>query len=151
MIFSSLLGRFVTALDIKEVQFVWHFTEQHNFTRSNPYILKAGFAGFQNPHTIWNFPQKDCLRTRKLSILWWPRGFGSRAIAAIHSWTYPAIILVIINTRLDLFWHFIFEWCISWTFAWFTHFCSKKLSSRFPHFSADFLRLKSRIRRLFHF
>ena len=24
------------------------------------YILKAGFAGFQNPQTIWNFPQKDC-------------------------------------------------------------------------------------------
>ena len=30
-----------------------------------PYILKAGFAGFQNPQKIWNSPQKDCLRTRK--------------------------------------------------------------------------------------
>ena len=36
---------------------------------SEAYILKTGFAGFQNPQTIWNFPQKDCLRTRKISIL----------------------------------------------------------------------------------
>ena len=34
-----------------------------------PYILKAGFAGFQNPQKIWIFLQKDCLRTRKVSIL----------------------------------------------------------------------------------
>ena len=41
-----------------------HFDQCYNCA----YILKAGFAGFQNPQTIWNFPQKDCLRTRKLSV-----------------------------------------------------------------------------------
>ena len=43
------------------------------------YILKAGFAGFQNPQTIWNFPQKDCLRTRKMSILQYVRNKGEEA------------------------------------------------------------------------
>ena len=43
------------------------------------YILKAGFAGFQNPQTIWNFPQKDCLRTRKISILQYVRNKGEEA------------------------------------------------------------------------
>ena len=38
------------------------------FIQGDSYILKAGFAGFQNPQTIWNFPQKDCLRTRKISL-----------------------------------------------------------------------------------
>ena len=33
------------------------------------YILKTGFAGSQKPQKNLNFPQKDCLRTRKLSIL----------------------------------------------------------------------------------
>ena len=36
---------------------------------NNPYILKAGFAGSQKPQTSLNFLQKDCVRTRKLSIL----------------------------------------------------------------------------------
>ena len=43
------------------------------------YILKAGFAGFQNPQTIWNFPQKDRLRTRKISILQYVRNKGEEA------------------------------------------------------------------------
>ena len=38
------------------------------------YIQKAGFAGSQKPQINLNFPQKDCLRTQKLSIPW-PRGF----------------------------------------------------------------------------
>ena len=33
------------------------------------YILKAGFAGSQKPQKNQNFPQKDCLKTRKLLIL----------------------------------------------------------------------------------
>ena len=32
------------------------------------YIQKAGFAGSQKPQITLNFPQKDCLKTRKLSI-----------------------------------------------------------------------------------
>ena len=40
---------------------VWH--------RDTPYIQKGGFRGLRNPKTILNFPQKDYLRTRKLSIL----------------------------------------------------------------------------------
>ena len=47
--------------------------------RKGAYILKAGFAGFQNPQTIWNFPQKDCLRTRKISILQYVRNKGKEA------------------------------------------------------------------------
>ena len=31
------------------------------------YILKVGFAGYKNPQMILNFPQKDCLRMRKVS------------------------------------------------------------------------------------
>ena len=34
-----------------------------------PYILKTGFRGFRNPQKTLNFPQKYCLKTRKLSIL----------------------------------------------------------------------------------
>ena len=48
-------------------------------TVQGAYILKAGFAGFQNPQTIWNFPQKDCLRTRKISILQYVRNKGEEA------------------------------------------------------------------------
>ena len=33
------------------------------------YILKGGSRGSRNPQTILNFPQKDCLRTRKVSRL----------------------------------------------------------------------------------
>ena len=33
------------------------------------YILKVGYAGYKNPQMILNFPQRDCLRTRKLSRL----------------------------------------------------------------------------------
>ena len=33
------------------------------------YILKAGFVGSQKPQIVLNFPQRDCLRTRQLSIL----------------------------------------------------------------------------------
>ena len=33
---------------------------------TRPYILKTGFRGFRNPQKILNFPQKDCLRMRKL-------------------------------------------------------------------------------------
>ena len=33
------------------------------------YIQKGGSRGSRNPQTILNFPQKDCLRTRKLSRL----------------------------------------------------------------------------------
>ena len=29
------------------------------------YILKGGSRGSRNPQTILNFPQKDCLRSRK--------------------------------------------------------------------------------------
>ena len=36
---------------------------------SQPYILKAGLAGWKNSQMILNFPQRDCLRTQKLSIL----------------------------------------------------------------------------------
>ena len=32
------------------------------------YILKVGLAGYKNPQMILNFPQRDCLRTRKLTI-----------------------------------------------------------------------------------
>ena len=41
------------------------------------YILKVGFAEYKNPQMILNFPQRDCLRTRKVSRLhclqsyWW--------------------------------------------------------------------------------
>ena len=41
------------------------------------YILKGGARGAWTPQTILNFPQKDCLRTRKVSRLnclqsnWW--------------------------------------------------------------------------------
>ena len=31
------------------------------------YILKVGYAGYKNPQMILNFPQRDCLRPRKLS------------------------------------------------------------------------------------
>ena len=34
-----------------------------------PYIQKGGSRGSRNPQTILNFPQKDCLRTRKVSRL----------------------------------------------------------------------------------
>jgi len=34
-----------------------------------PYILKGGSRGSRNPQTILNFPQKDCLRSRKVSRL----------------------------------------------------------------------------------
>ena len=33
------------------------------------YILKGGARGARTPQTILNFPQKDCLRTRKVSRL----------------------------------------------------------------------------------
>ena len=35
---------------------------------SHPYIQKAGVAGVQTPQTILNFPQRNCLRTQKLSV-----------------------------------------------------------------------------------
>ena len=38
-------------------------------SKVSAYILKAGFAGFQKPQNILNFPQTDLLRTQKLSIL----------------------------------------------------------------------------------
>ena len=36
---------------------------------TNPYIQKGGSRGSRTPQTILNFPQKDCLRTRKVSRL----------------------------------------------------------------------------------
>merc|ERR1711989_216555 len=43
-------------------------TPQSIVSNCHPYIQEAGFAGSQKPQVILNFPQKDCLRTRKLSI-----------------------------------------------------------------------------------
>ena len=37
-----------------------------NISQFNSYILKTGFAGSQKPQKNLNFPQKDCLRMRKL-------------------------------------------------------------------------------------
>ena len=34
-------------------------------------ILNSGLAGWTNPQMIWNFPQRDCLGTGKLSSLQW--------------------------------------------------------------------------------
>ena len=36
---------------------------------SHPYIQKSGVAGVQTPQTILNFPQRNCLRTQKLSVI----------------------------------------------------------------------------------
>ena len=35
---------------------------------TNPYILKTRVLAVQTPQTICNFPQKDCLKTRKLAV-----------------------------------------------------------------------------------
>ena len=39
------------------------------FWTNLPYILKGGARSARTPQTILNFPQKDCLRTRKVSKL----------------------------------------------------------------------------------
>ena len=39
------------------------------FDGSRSYIQKGGSRGCRTPQTILNFPQKDCLRTRKVSRL----------------------------------------------------------------------------------
>ena len=39
------------------------------FNISSAYIPKVGYAGYKNPQMILNFPQRDCLRTRKVSKL----------------------------------------------------------------------------------
>ena len=38
-------------------------------TKCQAYIQKGGSCGCRTPQTILNFPQKDCLRTRKVSRL----------------------------------------------------------------------------------
>ena len=46
----------------------YHQRLSETWFNSAAYIQKAGFAGSQKPQMILNFPQTDCLRTRKLSI-----------------------------------------------------------------------------------
>ena len=89
------------------------------------YILKTGFAGFQNPQTIWNFPQKDCLRTRKLSILQCVLELKSKLLPTL--WpiitNYHQFVPIITNYHQN---------------HWFTHFCCKILLTRFTSFFCRF-------------
>ena len=65
---------------------------------------------------------------------------------------YPTTALVVINTLLELFWHFVFKWSMFLKFYWFTQFSHKISLSRFTHFFRRFfLRLKSRNRKVLHF
>ena len=45
------------------------YNQNHSLGTTSTYILKGGFHGCRTPQTILNFPQKDCLRTRKVSRL----------------------------------------------------------------------------------
>ena len=47
----------------------WPLAETSWVDDLQPYILKVGLAGCKNPQMILIFPQRDCLRTRKVSRL----------------------------------------------------------------------------------
>ena len=102
------------------------------------YILKAGFAGSQKPQIILNFPQKDCLRTRKtVNSSMCVR--NKTKLITKHYQLLPIItnfyqLLPIIIKIIDLL-------------TVVAEFYCRFLRT----FSADFLRLKSRLRRFFHF
>lgn len=59
---GNLTSRFVTALDIEEVQFVWHFTEKHNFTRLNPLWYLVGDALNKKAYVKFSFMSALCGR-----------------------------------------------------------------------------------------
>ena len=109
---------------------------------THTYILKTGFAGSQKPQKNWNFPQKDCLRTRKLSIFQCVLEIKVKRKDCCHSTLrythYPTTALVVINTLLELFWHFVFKWSMFLKFYWFTQFSHKISLSRFTHFFRRF-------------
>ena len=93
------------------------------------YILKAGF---QNPQTIWNFPQKDCLRTRKIlqfcnmleikvkRHLWRPKCVEKSCITCSHN-KHTSWFALKFNVQMM---HFLDFWLIYALLS----------SSRFTHF-----------------
>ena len=63
---NFFLAHFENVLKSTITIFSFHWMEQK---RGITDILKAGFAGFQKPQKILNFPEKEFLRKQKLSIL----------------------------------------------------------------------------------
>ena len=62
------------------------------------YFLEAGFAGFEKPQKNLNFPQKDCLRTPKLSILQCVFEIKIKRKECCHYTHYPITVLLVIIT-----------------------------------------------------
>ena len=65
-----------------------------------PYILKGGSRGSRNPQTILNFPQKDCLRSRKVSRLHCLQSFWL---------SFPLIVQSLLNFSITTLKHSIFS------------------------------------------
>ena len=51
---------------------------------------------------------------------------------------YPTTALVVINTLLELFWHFVFKWSMFWNFIDLRSFLTKFHCRDLRTFSADF-------------
>ena len=107
------------------------------------YILKAGFRKFRNPQKILNFPQRVFLRMQKQSI-WVPEDCKfcnvlemkvTKCWKVLHKSPNSLINMFLVSDILT----FCFQKMHILDFFWF------------KHFSTDFLRLKSRIRRPFCF
>ena len=92
------------------------------------YILKAGVAGVQTSQTIWNFPQKDCLRTRKLSI-WVPKNNRFWNLSQIKvKFCRKASNLTC--SCFQIFWNFVFKsyiFRIWFIYTLFFKFCCRDL------------------------
>ena len=127
---------------LKRYLLQWSSDQYKNNNNNKSYILKTGFAGSQKPQKNLNFLQKDCLRTRKLSIFQCVLEIKVKRKDCCHSTLrythYPITALVVINTLLELFWHLVFKWSIFLKFYWFTHFSRKILLSQFTHFFRRF-------------
>ena len=110
----------------------WQSAKSHKCTtNSKSYFLKARVRRVQTPQTILNFPQKDCLRTRKVSRLhclhsYW-RAFLLFLFSHCNKLSIKTQKHTIFSTKM-LHWHQIL------VIFMILHFCRKILSSRFTQF-----------------
>ena len=99
------------------------------WSSSEAYILKARVLVVQTPQTICNFPQKDCLRTRKLSvdcpwkltILQYVTNKGQAVLKSLAKKQN----LWLTCSRFQIFWHFALKWCILRLFNYLRTFVAK--------------------------
>ena len=65
--YKYLHNNFCTFVEFSDHSIMFDFALPSPSDFMISYILKVGLAGWKNPQMILNFPQKDCLRMRKVS------------------------------------------------------------------------------------